>query len=272
MNIEFTSDALIIGSFPIYYYGFILMFGVVSAAIVADREAKRRGADTDFMWDSLVWVVIGGVIGARIWHILTPPPSLVENGVTTLFYLTHPLDALNIRAGGLGIPGAVIGGMTALYFYARRRGQVFLTWVDIIAPGLALGQAIGRWGNFVNQEVYGAPSDLPWAIFIEPHNRLPEYADVAYYHPLFLYESLWSLGNLFFLLWIARRFADRLKPGDVFLVYLITYPVIRILLDFIRVDASEIAGINANQTFMVIVLLAAVGVLVYRHKVQEKPT
>ena len=159
-----------------------------------------------------------------------------------------------------------------MYIFARRNNLNILLILDAAAPGVALAQAIGRWGNFVNQELYGPPTDLPWKIFIRPENRISPYQDHEYFHPLFLYESLWSLGNMFFLLWIARRFSDRLKTGDVFLVYLITYPVIRILLDFIRVDASEIAGINANQTFMVIVLLAAVGVLVYRHKVQDKPT
>ncbi len=262
----FTSDAIYIGSFAIYYYGIILMLGVVGASFVANAEAQRRKQDQDFLWDSLVWMVVGGVVGARIWHVLTPPPSMVERGITFQYYLTHPLDAINLRAGGLGIPGAVIGGLLALYIYARRKNEKFITWVDIIAPGLALGQAIGRWGNFVNQELYGAPTDLPWAIFIDPVNRLPEYADIGYYHPIFLYEALWSLATMFLLLWLARRFAKKLIDGDIMLVYLMAYPIIRILLDFLRLDASEVGGINANQTFMIVVLLASALALYLRHR------
>ena len=136
------------------------------------------------------------------------------------------------------------------------------------APALALGQVIGRWGNYVNQELYGAPTSLPWAIFIDPQNRLPEYVDQAYYHPLFLYESLWSLASVLFLLWISRRFSDWLQSGDVFLIYLITYPVGRFLLEFLRLDSSQVAGLNINQTVMALVGLSSFAVLIYRHRVE----
>lgn len=259
-----------LGPLYIRFYGIILMSGVVAAAYLADREARRRKMNVDFLWDSLFWVVIAGVLGARLWHILTPPPSMVEAGITTSYYLTHPLDALAIWRGGLGIPGAVIGGLVALYVMAKRRKQDFLAWADVIAPGLALGQAIGRWGNFVNRELYGAPTDLPWAITIPPEARLPEFIDQATYHPIFFYESLWSLGTMFLLLWLARTYGQRLKDGDIFLVYLIAYPVIRILLDFLRLDASEVAGINANQALMAVALLFAAGTLLYRHWFAER--
>jgi phosphatidylglycerol:prolipoprotein diacylglycerol transferase len=263
--IEFTDKAIRIFGFDVRYYGIIIMFGVFFAILLAVREANRREMDADFLLDSVVWVMISGIIGARLWHIFTPSPSLVAQGITTKYYLTHPLDAINIRAGGLGIPGAVIGGGLVFFFYCRWKGQSFSQWADAIAPAIPLGQAIGRWGNFINQELYGAPTDLPWAIFISPENRLPQFAEYTHYHPIFFYESLWNLGAVFLLLWIARRFNDWLLPGDLFLIYLISYPLIRILLDFLRLDASEIAGVNANQTFMGVVLLAAVGILVYRH-------
>ncbi len=255
-----------IGPLYVRFYGVILMLGVVAAAYLADREANRRNMNTDFLWDSLFWMVIGGVIGARLWHVLTPSPSLVAQGVTTAYYFSHPLEAIAVWRGGLGIPGAVIGGLTALYVLAKRRNQDFLDWIDVLAPALPLGQAIGRWGNFVNQELYGAPSDLPWAITIAPENRLAEYANYATYHPIFLYESLWSLATVFFLFWLARNFQEKLLPGDLFLVYLITYPTIRIALDFLRLDASEVAGFNANQTAMAIVLLISAATLFLRHR------
>ncbi len=205
----------------IRFYGIILMTGAVAAAYLATREARRRGRDPELVWDGLIWILIGGIIGARIWHILTPPPSMIDQGITTYFYLTHPLDAIAIWHGGLGIAGGVVGGGIALYFFTRSRKLNFLEWADIAAPAVALGQAIGRWGNFVNQELYGRPTNLPWAIYIDPQNRLPGFQNVAYYHPLFLYESLWNLANMVLLLWMARRFADRLKSGDLLLTYVI---------------------------------------------------
>ncbi|MBX3047754.1 MAG: prolipoprotein diacylglyceryl transferase [Anaerolineales bacterium] len=255
-----------LGPLYIRYYGLIVMGAVVAGAALAEWHAKQRKLRSDFIWESLLWVVLAGVLGARLWHIFTPSPSLIAAGVTTQYYLTHPLDALAIWRGGLGIPGAVIGGVLALYILARRRGEAFAAWLDVFAPAIALGQGLGRWANYVNQELYGAPSDLSWAITIDPAYRLPEFADVARYHPIFLYESLWSLGTAALLIWLGRKFGQSLKPGDLFLVYLITYPTIRILLDFIRLDAAEIAGFNANQTFMAVVLVLAAGLLAWRHR------
>lgn len=254
-----------IGSITIYYYGIIIMLGALAAAGLAAYEARRKGQSSDIVWDGLVWVLIGGILGARLWHIFTPPASMVEAGYTTMYYLTHPLDAINIRAGGLGIPGAVIGGLLALFIFARRRKLDFAFWLDVAAPALALGQAIGRWGNFFNQELYGSPSTLPWAIQINPENRLPGYEDQATYHPLFLYESLWNFGIVILLLWLGRKYDDRLFNGDLFLIYLIAYPLGRFLLEFLRLDPSQVGGININQTVMLVVLLTATGVLVWRH-------
>jgi phosphatidylglycerol:prolipoprotein diacylglycerol transferase len=252
-----------LGPLFVRFYGIILMLGALAGAWLATREAKRRGYEPEIVWDMLTYLLIGGIIGARLWHILTPPPS---SGVTAAWYLTHPLDALAIWKGGLGIPGAVIGGVIVLYFYCRKNNLNFLEWTDISAPSLALGQAIGRWGNFFNQELYGAPTDLPWKIFIDPDHRLAGFLDVEYYHPLFLYESIWNLANMFLLLWISRRFADWLKAGDVFLIYLIVYPVGRFLLDFLRLDASMVGGININQTVMAVVAVLAAVTLYWRHR------
>ncbi len=254
-----------IGPLTIRYYGIILMLGALAAAWLAEREARRRDQDGELVWDGLIWVLVGGIIGARLWHIFTPPPSMIAQGITPRFYLTHPLDALAIWHGGLGIPGAVIGGVLALYLFSRRRKLNFALWLDIAAPALALGQAIGRWGNFVNQELYGAPTNLPWAIFIDPQHRLPGYQDIAYYHPLFLYESIWNFFNMGLLLWLARRYPKRLLPGDLFLIYMIVYPIGRFFLEFVRLDASQVAGLNANQAFVLVVMLVSAGVLIWRH-------
>lgn len=253
--------------FKIYFYGIIITLGVVAAALLSVRQAKRRGLNAELVWDMLFWLVLAGIIGARLWHILTPSKS---SGLTTAYYLTHPLDILNFRSGGLGIPGAVIGGAIALLLYARKHKLNFLEWADIAVPGVALAQAIGRWGNFFNQELYGAPTDIPWKIYIEPAYRLPGYTDVEYFHPLFAYESIWNLANMALLLWLGRRFREHLKPGDILLVYCIMYPVGRFLLEFLRLDPSQIAGINANQTFMAIVTIISAIILFLRHRPLKK--
>jgi len=247
----------------LHFYGIIIMLGAVAAGFVASAEAKRRGLNPDVVWDVLVWLIIGGVIGARLWHVLIPSAS---SAYTTAYYLSHPFNLIAIWDGGLGIPGAVIGGVIALYLYCRRYTQPFAIWADIAAPCLALGQAIGRWGNYFNQELYGAPTNLPWHIYIDPAHRLPAYAAYEYYHPLFLYESLYNLANMFFLLFIGRRFKDWLKPGDVFIIYLITYPVGRFLLEFMRLDIATAGRLNINQTIMGIVAICAGFALYWRHR------
>jgi phosphatidylglycerol:prolipoprotein diacylglycerol transferase len=264
------SEGIKIGPLLIRYYALIIMAGVVAAAWLSTVEAKRRGLKSDFVWDALPWVVIGGIIGARLWHIFTPPASMVEQGITTKYYLTHPLDAIAIWKGGVGIPGGIIGGALALFIFTRKTKTSFLQWADIIAPGLALAQAIGRWGNFINQEVYGAPSTLPWAITIDAAHRLPAFRDYATYHPLFLYESLLNLFNMAILLIIGRKFKDKLKNGDLFLMYLVIYPTIRFFLEFLRLDPSPVAGININQTTMGIVAVAALTTLILRRVIKPR--
>ncbi len=261
-------DGFAVGPLYIRFYGIILMLGAVAGGWLATREAGRRGYDPEIVWDLLIYLVVGGIVGARLWHIFTPSPSSVEQGITTAYYLSHPLDAIAVWKGGLGIPGAVIGGAAALFIYSRKFKLDFAEWTDIATPSLALGQAIGRFGNFFNQELYGAPTNLPWKLYIDPVHRLSGFESVEYYHPLFAYESLLSFANMFFLMWIARRFEGRLKTGDVFLVYLITYPLIRFSLDFLRLDASQLAGVNANQTFMAVVAILSMIALWWRHRVK----
>ncbi len=253
----------------IHWYALIIMTGVVAAAIMSNRRARKYGQDPEAVWDILTWVVIAGIIGARIWHILTPSPSLVAQGITTEYYLTHPLAMLEIWNGGLGIPGAVIGGGIALAIYARVKKLSFLTWVDIVAPGLILAQAIGRWGNFMNLELYGAPTTVVFPLglnYIDLAHRLPGYENYAYYQPTFLYESVLNVGIVFLLLWVERRFWNKLKAGDVFLVYLIAYPIVRIFMETLRLDSSQVFGLNANQAFMIVVGSVSILTLIIRHR------
>jgi phosphatidylglycerol---prolipoprotein diacylglyceryl transferase len=256
-------------TFHIYFYGICIMVGVIAAVFLAQAEAKRRGMDPNFLWDALFWVVLAGIVGARLWHVFTPPPSMVEQGITTKWYFTHPLDLINIRNGGLGIPGAVIGGAIALLILVRRRKMSFLAWGDVIVPGVALAQGIGRWGNFFNQELYGKPTNLPWKIYIDPLHRVAGYENYDYFQPLFFYESVWNVLIMAVLLWAARRFEKWLRPGDIFIGYLILYAIGRFGLEFLRLDASQVAGINFNQSFMVVVALVGGISLFLNHRLRQ---
>ncbi len=252
---------------PVNYYGIILVTGAFIAAYLASLEARRRGHNPEFVWDGLIWALIGGIVGARLWHIFTPPPSMIAQGITTEYYLTHPLDAINTRLGGLGIPGAVIGGLLGVYLFARWKKLNFFEWVDIAAPALPLGQAIGRWGNFINQELYGAPTTLPWGLEIDAAHRVPGYSDPALrFHPLFLYESIGNLIICGTLLYAARRQTERFRTGDLFLLYLIMYPALRFFLDFIRLDNAQVLGMNTNQMIMLGIAVVAGLVFYQRHR------
>ncbi len=266
-------DGITIFGFKIYFYGILIMLGALAATWIASYRAREYGQKSDEAWDILPWALIGGIIGARIWHILTPPASMVAQGITTGYYLTHPLEMLNLRNGGLGIPGAVIGGFLAVWIYTRRKDESILSWADIIAPGLAVAQAIGRWGNFFNQELYGRPTNLPWKLYIEPAKRLPEYRDVAYYHPLFLYEFIWNLLNAGLLIWIGRRYKNVLRRGDLFMIYAMFYSFGRFFLEFLRLDPSPVAGLDANQALMAVIFVAASLGLFLRHRlIHNEPT
>jgi len=256
------TDGFYVGPLKIYFYGIIIMCGVLAAIWVSIKETERRGLDSEYIWDMVPWLLLSGIIGARIWHVLTPSKSM---GVGVNYYFSHPIEIFNIRQGGLGIPGAVIGGFIALLVYTKKKDLDFLTWTDIVAPGLALAQAIGRWGNFVNQELYGPPSNLPWAIFIDPAHRLTGYEEFSHFHPMFLYESLWNLCNFFLLIIISRNLKSKLIPGDVFSIYLIVYSIGRFLLEFIRLDTSYVGGVNANQLTMAVVAVSSASVMVFRH-------
>ena len=266
----------IFGSYCVRYYGLILIGGAIVAGLLATVEAQRRGQDSEMVWDGIVWVLIGGIVGARLWHVLTPSQSLLIPGclptpeqnchVTFVWYLQHPADIIAVWRGGLGIPGGVAGGVLGLYLFARRVKLPFGVWLDIATPGLPLAQAVGRWGNFVNQELYGRPTTLPWAISIDPIHRLSSVAQFETFHPLFLYESIYNLLVCLALLYAARRYAGWLKAGDLFLLYLALYGVGRFLLEFVRVDISVAAGVNVNQILSLVVSLAGAYFVYARHK------
>jgi phosphatidylglycerol:prolipoprotein diacylglycerol transferase len=253
------SEGFLIGPWLMRWNGFLLVLGIAAGALLAAYQTKKRGYDPEIVYYLFLPLMIWGMIGARLWHIFTPPLSSVQLGLTTKYYLTHALDALAVWTGGFGIPGAIIGGVIVLFFFSRKNEISSWLLADLLAPGLALAQAIGRIGNYFNQELYGLPTEMPWAIFIDPASRLSGYENVHFYHPLFAYESVLSFVNLFLLLWLARKFSDRLKMGDLFLVYLAVYSLIRFSLEFLRLDVALVGGWNINQIFFA-ALFACAGI------------
>ena len=277
------TDGISLGPLLLRWNGLLLALGIAVGALLAAHEAhlpwyglsrtapgQRRGYDPEIIYYLFLPLTVWGLIGARLWHILTPPLSSVELGLTTQYYLSHPVDGFAVWIGGFGLPGAWIGGSIALLYFARRNEFSFWELADILAPGLALAQAIGRIGNYFNQELYGLPTNLPWKIFIEPAYRLVGFESVNTYHPLFAYESILSFANVIFLLWLARRFVNILKAGDLFLAYLGFYSLIRFLLEFLRLDVALVNELNINQVFFAIVFVCAGVGLYLRHRPAQK--
>lgn len=253
-----------IGQFYLRFYAMALLSGIIAAAVLIAYLAKRAGKDPDHVWNGLVWVVLAGIVGARIYHVLTPPPSM---GISALEYLSDPGKAIAIWKGGLGVPGALIGGGIAAFVYARRQGMDWWEWADLILPGVALGQAVGRLGNYVNQELYGQPSDLPWAVTIRPENRVPGYAEFSRFHPMFLYEMIMNLLICVGLIWIGRRFADRLRSGDLLGLYAISYFGGRFFLEFLKLDAPAVGqGLTIAQIFSLAAVAGGVIFIAARHR------
>ncbi len=221
----------------ILWYAIFILSGVIVALLVLRRLALYRGLDPEFPLDATPWIVISAVAGARLYYLLLDPDH----------YLANPDQALNIRLGGLTVHGALAGGALALYLYCRHRGQRFLTWGDLIIAVVPIGQAIGRWGNWANQEAFGKPTDLPWGVTIDPRNRPPEYAEFSTFHPAFLYESILDLAIAAILIVIVRMMPrERFwREGDAIWIYMMLYGLVRFAIESIRTDSLHIGPLPA---------------------------
>ncbi len=254
---------------PIYWYGIIVVACILIGAYVASLEAKRRGQNPDHIWNGLILVIVFGLIGARLYHVISSPQGLVRGFE---YYRQHPAEIFMVWQGGLGLFGMVAGGVLAIFLYAWWQKLDFLVWLDIAAPALALGQAIGRWGNFFNQELYGYPTTVPWGIPIDMQYRLPQFANLpetTHFHPTFLYESIWNFLVFLTLMIVPRRYEDRLLKGDVFLLWCILYPLGRILVEFQRPDAWMLGPIAAAQAVSLAAMMIAASIMVYRHRFRK---
>ena len=237
------------------------------------EDAPWRVWNPDHVWNGIIICLLLGVIGARLYHVLTPSPSMAALGIESpLDYFQNPQLLFNLRNGGLGIYGGLAGGALGLLLFTWRRRLPLLPWADMAAVGVAIGQAFGRWGNFLNQELYGRPTDLPWAITIDPVNRLPAFADFGYFHPAFLYESLWNFLTFGLLMFLWRR-RERLLVGEMTAVYLSMYAIGRILLETVRLDSRVVSlgGVQlplawATLVSIVVAISMALWVLVRRRR------
>ena len=248
------------GPLALSYHGLFIVVGIAAGTWLTARELARRGYEdaASLALDSLLFVLPLGLAGARLYHVLTEYDRYVGGPITSV---------VRVWLGGLGIYGAIAGGFIGLLLFCRLRGVGVFALADAVAPGLILGQAIGRWGNYFNQELFGQPSDLPWAIRIAPENRPVQFADATSFHPAFLYESVWDALVCLVLLWVARRFAGNLKAGDVFLLYVALYSLGRLFVETVRVDASFIVGpyVRGNLVLSAVLSLGFAAILLVRH-------
>lgn len=265
-----SPELIRIGPITLYWYGFLITLGALAGAYLASRLAKERGIDPEHVWNALIPALIFGLIGARLYHVISSPPG----GIGWEYYRQNPLDIIAFWNGGLrglGIYGAIAGGAFGVWLYTRFAKLNYLAFLDLAAPGLALGQAFGRLGNFFNQELYGYPTTLPWGVAIDLQHRLPQFADLPLetrFHPTFFYEALLNLLVCISLVFISRRWRDWLRPGDVFLIYLILYSIVRFLVEFQRPDAWTIGGLPTAQWIAVGIGVIAAIILIIRHRIQ----
>lgn len=244
------SGAIELGPLTFRAYGVMIALGVLAAVWLAGRRFAARGYSADHATGMAMWAVPAGVVGARLYHVITDWQKFEGNWG----------DAFKIWEGGLGILGGVLLGAVAGLAYLRRHAIPYAVGFDVVAPALPLAQAIGRWGNWFNQELFGGPTDLPWGLEIDPENRPSRYADVETFHPTFLYESLWNLGVVVVLLRIDR--SRRLAAGHLFAAYLALYSVGRLWVEALRVDeANEIAGLRVNIWVFSIVLVISAAIV-----------
>jgi phosphatidylglycerol:prolipoprotein diacylglycerol transferase len=256
---EFTSPGPILfewGPLSVRWYGLLIASAVLIGVNLSQSLARRRQVDPDLISDLAIWLVLAAIPSARLYYVLFQWQD----------YAQHPDQILAIWKGGIAIHGAILGGLIASLIFARVRRVSFWQLADLVAPSLILGQAIGRWGNFFNSEAFGSPTDLPWKLYIPLDRRPPGFEPFAYYHPTFLYESLWNLavfGGLLWLFFWGLQHPTKLKLGTIFLVYLIGYSCGRIWIEGLRTDSLMLGPLRIAQVVSLIQILVGIGGLIW---------
>ncbi|MFF9558063.1 prolipoprotein diacylglyceryl transferase [Streptomyces albus] len=253
-----SASEIHLGPLPLRGYALCIILGVFVAVWLGGRRWVARGGQPGTVADIAVWAVPFGLVGGRLYHVVTDYQLYFGEG-------RDPVDALRIWDGGLGIWGAIALGALGAWIGCRRRGIALPAYADAVAPGIVLAQALGRWGNWFNQELFGRPTDLPWALKIDPAHRPVDTPDVGTYHPTFLYESLWCVGVALLVIWADRRF--KLGHGRAFALYVAAYTVGRFWIEYMRVDdAHHVLGMRLNNWTAIVVFLAAVAYIVISAK------
>jgi phosphatidylglycerol:prolipoprotein diacylglycerol transferase len=255
----------VLGPVKIYWYGLFVVLGVLAAVSVTAKLAKRAGLEGGKIFDLAFWLILGGLAGARLYHVLLELP----------YYSKYPGDIIKVWQGGLAIHGGIIAGLLILFFFCRKEKLNFWLLSGLMVPGIALGQAIGRWGNYFNQELYGLPTTLPWGIPIDLMHRPLQYLSAEYFHPTFLYESLGNLVIFGLLLALALRIADKkiANPKIALLSYLALYSTLRFFTEFLRIDHTTLVlGFRWPQILSAIIFLVSCSwlVLLLRKKAAGK--
>jgi prolipoprotein diacylglyceryl transferase len=239
-----------LGPVPLRGYALCIIAGIVVAVWLGERRWVARGGRAGEVTEIATWMVPFGILGGRIYHVITTPEPYFGTG-------GHPVHALYIWQGGLGIWGAIALGGVGAWIACRRRGIRLPPFADALAPGIAVAQAIGRVGNYVNQELFGRPTNLPWGLEIDQAHRPDGYATVTTYHPTFAYELLWDLGVAGLVIWADRRF--KLGHGRAFALYVAAYTLGRAWIEALRIDpANDILGLRLNLWTCLVVFLGAV--------------
>jgi len=238
--------AIQIGSLAVRWYGLMIATGVMLGTTLAHREAIRRGQDPDKLLNLIVVSVLTALVGARAYYVL----------FNWDYYGVQPAKIVAIWEGGLAIHGGLLAGAVATILYCRWAELSVPVTTDIMAPGVAIGQAIGRWGNFFNQEAFGVPTDLPWRLYIDPYHRPPHLKSFDYFHPTFLYESLWNF-LVFGVLWFGLRKRLQGRPGALTLCYLGLYSVGRFFVEGLRIDSLMLGNLRAAQVVSLVLIVAA---------------
>ncbi|GGR01243.1 prolipoprotein diacylglyceryl transferase [Streptomyces netropsis] len=253
-----STGVIHLGPVPLRGYAFCIIIGVFVAVWLGNRRWIARGGRTGTVADIAVWAVPFGLVGGRLYHVITDYELYFGEG-------RDWVNAFKIWEGGLGIWGAVALGAVGAWIGCRRRGIPLPAWADALAPGLAVAQAIGRWGNWFNQELYGKATDLPWALKIDADPGIGRIAGT--YHPTFLYESLWCLGVAALVIWADRRFT--LGHGRAFALYVAAYTVGRFWIEYLRVDdAHHLLGLRLNGWTSIVVFLAAIVYMIVSAKLR----
>jgi len=256
------------------WYGLLIAIGVMVSTWLTDKEMTRRGGKAELVWDALIWVLPAGIIGARVWYVLN---DIFGGGRT---FIDNPGRIIRITEGGLHIFGAVIFGLGAAYLYARRNKVDVLLLLDSAAPALLIGQAVARPANFINQELYGQPTHLPWGIPIEWSHRISPWNDLGLYpeettrfHPTFAYEMIWNFLAAGLILWVARRYEDKIKPGTAFASWLLLAGVGRVIIETFRPDQPRIPGTDLSWSRLIYAIMAVIGLfwLLIRYEVIKLP-